>query len=55
MTCAFERDYRSRLVAYLGGQLRDLRAGVSPDEAPPRLAAASGGAPKAAMATVDGD
>lgn len=28
---AFELEYRSRLVAYLEGQLRDLRVGVVPD------------------------
>ena len=46
---AFEREYRSRLKAYLEGQLRDLEAGVTDSgtfpvvpPAPPSPAAASG-------------
>lgn len=53
---AFEREYRSRLKAYLEGQLRDLEAGVSDSgtfpamppaapPAPPQLPAGLGGQP----------
>jgi hypothetical protein len=38
---AFEREYRSRLKAYLEGQLRDLEAGVSDSGTFPAMPSAS--------------
>lgn len=46
---AFEREYRSRLTAYVEGQLRDLYAGATDDDALPamgtRTAAVESGTP----------
>jgi vacuolar-type H+-ATPase subunit H len=42
---AFEREYRSRLKAYLEGQLRDLEAGVSDSGTFPAMAPAAAPTP----------
>jgi DivIVA domain-containing protein len=42
---AFEREYRSRLKAYLEGQLRDLEAGVTDTGAFPAVTSGSGATP----------
>jgi DivIVA domain-containing protein len=42
---AFEREYRSRLKAYLEGQLRDLEAGVTDTGTFPAVSSGAGGQP----------
>jgi hypothetical protein len=42
---AFEREYRSRLKAYLEGQLRDLEAGAADSGVFPAVTAATGPQP----------
>jgi len=47
---AFEREYRSRLKAYLEGQLRDLEAGVTDSGTFPTVGAGSPPTMPAALA-----
>jgi hypothetical protein len=49
---AFEREYRSRLKAYLEGQLRDLEAGVTDTGTFPAVTAGSGSAQPALPAGI---
>jgi DivIVA domain-containing protein len=51
---AFEREYRSRLKAYLEGQLRDLEAGVTETGGFPTVGAGSPQMPAALSAPVGG-
>jgi DivIVA domain-containing protein len=51
---AFEREYRSRLKAYLEGQLRDLEAGVTETGGFPTMGAGSPQMPAALSAPVGG-
>jgi DivIVA domain-containing protein len=51
---AFEREYRSRLKAYLEGQLRDLEAGVTETGGFPTVGAGSPPMPAALSAPVSG-
>jgi DivIVA domain-containing protein len=51
---AFEREYRSRLKAYLEGQLRDLEAGVTETGGFPAMGAGSPQMPAALSAPVGG-
>ena len=50
---AFEREYRSRLKAYLEGQLRDLEAGASDSGAFPAMATGPQSAVPAGMGRMD--
>jgi len=51
---AFEREYRSRLKAYLEGQLRDLEAGVTDSGTFPTMGSGSPPMPSALSAPVGG-
>jgi hypothetical protein len=50
---AFEREYRSRLKAYLEGQLRDLEAGATDSGAFPAMATGPQPAVPAGMGRMD--
>jgi hypothetical protein len=50
---AFEREYRSRLKAYLEGQLRDLEAGAADSGVFPAITTGSGSAMPAGMGRMD--